>query len=162
MFLNLFGAIGQVCTIKRGIFLRQCGGDLLGHVGRRVVFRRHVILHACRFFDNYTQYQYLACFLNLPFFHYSGFLALQGRFLNFSRFSPLFLKFSKTRKKKLQKKTFYCTFWYILVTPPIILTFWLNGPLGGKIQMGIYFLFLHLNILSIAFLIPLDILKFVS
>ena len=75
-------------------------------------------------------FQYWACFLNFPFFHYSRFLALQGRFLNFSRFSPWFLKFCKKKKKLfLQKQILlYCTFLYILVTPPIILTFWLNGP----------------------------------
>ena len=51
-------------------------------------------------------FQDWACFLNFPFFYYSCFLALQGRFLNFSRFSPWFLKFYKKRKPLfLQKKT---------------------------------------------------------
>ena len=62
-------------------------------------------------------FQYWACFLNLPYFLYSRFLALQGRFLNFSRFSPWFLKFYKKRKTAFftKKNLFYCTFWYMLV-----------------------------------------------
>ena len=36
--------------------------------------------------------------------------------------------FLRPKKLFLQKNLLYCTFWYILVTPPIILTFWLNGP----------------------------------
>ena len=47
----------------------------------------------------------LDCFFDLSFFQCSGFLALQGRFLNFSRFSPWFLKFSQ--KKFLQKIFFF-------------------------------------------------------
>ena len=73
-------------------------------------------------------FQYWACFLNFTFFHYSRFLALQGRFLNFSKFSPWFLKFCKKKNFFTKKNLLYCTFWYILVIPPIILTFWLNGP----------------------------------
>ena len=69
----------------------------------------------------YTQYRnirnngffpVLDCFLNFLFFQYSGFLPLQGRFLNFSRSLPLFLKFSRKKKnckknckKKIAKKS---------------------------------------------------------
>ena len=66
----------------------------------------------------YTQYRnirndrffpVLDCFLNFLFFQYSGFLALQGHFLNFSRFSPWFLKFSKKKKP-----TFFATLLHLL------------------------------------------------
>ena len=57
----------------------------------------------------------LDCSLNFPFFQYSGFLALQSRFLNFSRFSPWFLKFSKKKNKKTfftKNNLLHCTFWW--------------------------------------------------
>ena len=69
-------------------------------------------------------FQYWACFLNFPFFHYSRFLALQGRFLNVSRFSPWFLKFYKKRKTAFftKKKSFLL---HLLIH---VSTFWLYGP----------------------------------
>ena len=66
-------------------------------------------------------FQYWACFLNFSFFHYSGFLAFKGRFLNFSRCSPWFLKSSPPKSffNKLNVLRFYCTFWYISVSNTI-------------------------------------------
>ena len=106
-------------------------------------------------------FQYWACFLNFPFFHYSRFLALQGRFLNFSRFSPWFLKFYKKRKTAFftKKNLLYCTFWYMLVlfgfmaldhctvinsVRPFL---FVHKELFNSIW---FFLFLNLNILTIA------------
>ena len=121
----------------------------------------------------YTQYRKqwgfsstgLVPVLNFPFFHYSVL------FLNFSRFSLWFLKFSKKEKHFFTKKLLlYCTFRYILVTPPIILC---NGTVVNSVRpfwfvhkeqfKWLFFsLFLYLNILSIVYLISLDIDKFVS
>ena len=61
--------------------------------------------------NRYTQYRNIrnggifpVLVLKFPVFSvskYSGFLALQGSFLNFSRFSPWFLKFSKKKSFSL-------------------------------------------------------------
>ena len=70
----------------------------------------------------YTQYRnirnggvfpVLDLYLKFPIFSlctYSGFLALQGCFLNFLRFSLCFLKFYKKKEKKKKKILFIAPF----------------------------------------------------
>jgi hypothetical protein len=132
------------------------------------------VIHSVSEYKKRWFFPVLNCFLNFLFFHYSSFLALQGRFLNFSRFSPWFLEFSKKYKKSfslLHLLIHISCYNFSHISNTTILTFWLNGPWPlhcnqlcetGNIQMIIFLLFLNLNILTTAFLNSLDIDKFVS
>ena len=51
-------------------------------------------LHSVSVYKKRCHFSLLGCFFYFPFFNQSGFIALQGLFLNFSRFSPWSLQIS--------------------------------------------------------------------